>query len=279
MYLLGILGGLTMSIDKNERFKNIKLVALDLDGTLLNDDLKISQRTVEAIKDLQNRGIQVAFVSGRTYKAVELVRKTALVDVPVVAYNGGKVVIPTLDEVYSVKIPLSEALRIIRYGEERDYYVKVYIDDILYVREDDEESKAFSITNGIEYKVVGKLSDNIKEDVNMIVIYFKEHRDEFMDEELRNIDVAITASMTRSIDVIPKGVSKDKGLKLVADHLNVKREEILAVGNSLNDIEMLKFAGIGIAMKNSDQRLLRQWENISEYTNNEDGVYHILKQI
>lgn len=279
MYLLGILGGLTMSIDKNERFKNIKLVALDLDGTLLNDDLKISQRTVEAIKDLQNRGIHVAFVSGRTYKAVELVRKTALVDVPVVAYNGGKVVIPTLDEVYSVKIPLSEALRIIRYGEERDYYVKVYIDDILYVREDDEESKAFSITNGIEYKVVGKLSDNIKEDVNMIVIYFKEHRDEFMDEELRSIDVAITASMTRSIDVIPRGVSKDKGLKLVADHLNVKREEILAVGNSLNDIEMLKFAGIGIAMKNSDQRLLRQWENISEYTNNEDGVYHILKQI
>jgi Cof subfamily protein (haloacid dehalogenase superfamily) len=268
-----------MNINKNERFKDIKLVALDLDGTLLDDDLKISKRAIEAIKDLMNRGIHVAFVSGRTYRAVELVRKSALVDVPVVAYNGGKVVIPSKDEVYSVKIPLEEALKIIRYGEKRDLYVKVYIDDILYVREDDEASKAFSITNGIEYKVVGTLSENIKEDVNMIVIYFKEHKDEFMDEELKGIDVAVTASMTRSIDVIPKGVSKDKGLKLVADHLNIKREEILAVGNSLNDIEMLKFAGMGIAMKNSDHRLLKQWNEVSEYTNNEDGVYHILKQI
>lgn len=268
-----------MNACKNENLKGIKLVALDLDGTLLSDDLKVSARTVETIKELMNRGIQVAFVSGRTFRAVELVKKNALLEVPVVAYNGGKVVIPSRDEVFSTKIPLVEALKIIKYGEAKEQYIKVYIDDMLYVEEEDELSKAFSITHGIEYKAVGKLSDNIKEDVSMIVFYFKEPKEELMDEELRNIEVEITASTTKSMDIIPKGVSKDKGLKLVADHFNIKTEEILAIGNSLNDLEMLKFAGIGVAMKNSDPRLLRVWDNISEYTNNEDGVYHVLKKL
>jgi 5-amino-6-(5-phospho-D-ribitylamino)uracil phosphatase len=261
------------------QFKNIKLVALDLDGTLLNDDLKISQRTIEAIKDLINRGVYVAFVSGRTYRAAEYVRKNILIDIPVVAYNGGKVVIPSKDEVYSVKIPLCEAMKVIKFGEEKDMYVKVYIDDVLYVREDDEASKAFSISNGIEYKVVGKLSESINEDANMIVMYFNEHVNGEFDDKLKDTDVTITMSTTDSIDIIPKGVSKDKGLKLVADHLNINRDEILAVGNSMNDIEMLTFAGIGIAMKNADPKLLKIWNNVSEYTNNEDGVYHILKHI
>ncbi len=82
---------LAKTINEN-KFKNIKLVALDLDGTTLDDELKISQRTIEAIKDLINRGIHVAFVSGRTYRAAEYVRKNILIDIPVVAYNGGKVV-------------------------------------------------------------------------------------------------------------------------------------------------------------------------------------------
>jgi 5-amino-6-(5-phospho-D-ribitylamino)uracil phosphatase len=261
------------------QFKDIKLVALDLDGTTLDDELRISQRTIEAIKDLINRGIYVTFVSGRTYRAAEYVRKNILIDIPVVAYNGAKVVIPSKDEVYSIKIPLGEAMKIIKFGEEKGMYVKVYIDDVLHVKEDDQASKAFSISNGIEYKVVGKLSENINEDVNMIVMYFNEHTNEGIADMLKDVDVTITMSTDNSIDVIPKGVSKDKGLKLVADHLNINRDKILAVGNSMNDIEMLRFAGIGIAMKNADSGLLKQWDNVSEFTNNEEGVYHILKHI
>jgi Cof subfamily protein (haloacid dehalogenase superfamily) len=282
-------GGMQMISDKDmkfketrntsDQFKKIKLIALDLDGTLLDDDLRVSKRTIEAIKELVCRGINVTFVSGRTYRAAEYIREHVLLDIPVVAYNGGKVVIPSKDEVYSEKIPVAEAMKIIRYGEEKNLYVKVYIDDILYVKEDDEASKAFSISNSIEYRVVGKLSENIDKDINMIVMYYDETIHGDIAEDLKDINVTITMSTINSIDVIPKGISKDKGLKLVADHLNIKRDEILAVGNSMNDLEMLKYAGIGIAMKSSDLKLLEKWNNISEYTNNEEGVYHILKQI
>lgn len=266
-------------IVKNYDFKNIKLVALDIDGTLLDDNLEISQRTKKTISNLISRDIYVVLVTGRTFKAAEFIRKKLDVDIPVVAYNGGMVVIPSKKEVYSRKIPLKEALKIIKYGEERDLYVKVYIEDVLYIKEPDEKSLAFSESNNIDYKVVGKLSENINEDVNMIVVYYKDDIHGVIDEKLKDIDVTITTSVSNSIDVIPKGTSKAKGLKMVAEYLGIERDNILAIGNSLNDLEMLQYSGIGIAMKNSDVALLRKWNNISQYTNNEEGVYHIIKEI
>lgn len=260
-------------------FKNIRLVALDLDGTLLDDHLNISQRTKETIINLFNRGINVALVSGRPYKAVEFVRDRLEVDAPIVAYNGGMVITPGKNEIFSTKIPLKEALKVIRYGEEKELYVKVYIDDILYVKEPDEKTIVFSKTRNINYKVVGKLSDNIKEDVNMIVMYYDEDINGVIDEKLNEVGATITTSGSKSIDVIPKGISKEKGLRIIAENLNIERENILAMGNSLNDIEMLKYVGIGIAVKNSDISLLRKWDNICDFTNNEEGVYHIINQI
>lgn len=265
--------------NKNYDFKNVKLVALDLDGTLLDDHLDVSLRTKETIKNLVNRGIFVALVSGRMLKAAELVSRKLEMDIPIVAYNGAKVFIPEKEEIYCKKIPLSEALKVIKYGEERDLYVKVYIDDVLYIKEPDNESIAFSKSRNIDYKVVGKLSENIKEDVNMIVIYYKENRNGVIDEKLKDINVTVTTSLSNSIDVVPKETSKDKGLLMLAEYLSIKRENILAIGNGINDLEMLEYAGIGIAMKNSEQFVLDRWDNISEYTNNEEGVYHIIKQI
>lgn len=267
-----------MAKDKYD-FKNVKLVALDLDGTLLDKHLNLSQRTKETIIDLVDRGIIVSFVSGRPRKAAEFVRERVGVDMPIVAYNGGMVITPAGKEIFSTKIPLREALKIIRYGEERELYVKVYIDDVFYVKESDEKSISFSKTRNVNFKAVGKLSDNIKEDVNMIIINYKEDIDGIIDEKLKEVDVTVTTSVSNSIDVIPKGISKGYGLRMVAENLNIKREDIIAIGNSLNDIEMLEYAGVGIAMKNSDISLLREWDNISEYTNNEEGVYHILNQI
>lgn len=267
-----------MSEEKYD-LKDIRLVALDLDGTLLDDHLNVSERTSKTIINLINRGINVTLVSGRPYKAVEFVREKLKVDMPVVAYNGGMVVIPRKGEIFSMKIPLEEALKVIKYGEERDLYVKVYIDDILYINAADERSIVFSETRNINYKVVGKLSENIKDDVNMIVMYYDKDINGVIDEKIEKIGATITTSGAKSIDVIPKGISKENGLRMIAENLNIKRENILAVGNSLNDIEMLRYAGIGIALKNSDMRLLKVWDNICKYTNNEEAIYHIISQI
>lgn len=266
-------------VEKSYDFSNIKLVAVDLDGTLLDDNLDMSDRTKDAIRDLVSRGIVVALVSGRMLKAVELIRDKLEVDIPIVAYNGGRVFVPGKQEIFCRKIPVAEAIKLIKYGEERDLYVKVYIDDVLFIKEPDSESLAFCKSRNLEYRVVGKLSENIKDDVNMIVIYYKEDNNGVIDEKLRGINAHVTTSAPSSIDVVPDGISKDKGLMMLAEHLHIDRKDILAIGNALNDLEMLRYAGIGIAMKNSEKCLLDKWDNVSEYTNNEEGVYHIIKQI
>ncbi len=265
-----------MVLDR-EALDRVRLVALDIDGTLIDDDLEVSENAVSAINGLIKRGIRVALVSGRTWKAAEHIRQKLGVEIPVVCYNGAKVVIPAIDHDFTTKIPLAEARKIIAYGEERELYTKMYIDDVLHIKEPDEKSLAFCRNSHIDYKVVGKLSENVHEDVNMIVVYYKEDHYGVIDEKLREIDVTVTTSISNSIDVIPKGISKERGLRLVAEHLGIKSSEILAMGNSLNDIEMLRYAGIGIAMKNGDVSLLSKWSNVSEHTNNEDGVYHVLK--
>ncbi|ETA80800.1 Cof-type HAD-IIB family hydrolase [Youngiibacter fragilis] len=265
-----------MVLDR-EALDRVRLVALDIDGTLIGDDHEVSERTVSAIKDLINRGRHVALVSGRTWKAADHIRQKLGVEIPVVCYNGAKVVIPSVDHDFTTKIPIAEARKIMAYGEERGLYTKVYVDDVLHIKEPDEKSLEFCKNSHIDYKVVGKLSENVNEDVNMIVVYYKEDHYGVLDEKLSEIDVTVTTSISNSIDVIPKGISKERGLRLVASHFGIESGEILAMGNSLNDIEMLRYAGIGIAMKNGDVSLLSKWSNVTEYTNNEDGVYHVLK--
>ena len=85
--------------------------------------------------------------------------------------------------------------------------------------------------------------------------------------------------MPTAYEFMAEGCNKGKALEVLANHLGVQREDILAAGNALNDLEMLEFAGTGIAMKNADANLLSVWEHISEYTNNEEGVYEIIKEL
>ena len=266
-------------IAKDYNLADIKLVALDIDGTLIDDDLQVSSKTKKAIKDLIHKNIHVALVTGRPYRAADSIRKKLGVDIPIVAHNGGKVIIPSQGEVLNRKIPLTEARKVIRGGEKRDLYMKVYTDDVLYIKERDEASLAFSVSHDIEYKVVGKLSENIHRDVNMIVIFYKDPSDRIIEKELKDIGVTITTSTPGSIEAIPKGISKKEGLKVLAKHLGIHKGEILAIGNSMNDFEMLRYVGVGIAMKNSDRSLLSKWDSVTEYTNNEEGVYHIIKHI
>jgi hypothetical protein len=93
-----------------------------------------------------------------------------------------------------------------------------------------------------------------------------------------NIDVSYTLSNSTSIEIMKKSTNKGKAVKILAQNLNIKIENILSIGNGLNDLEMLNFCGKGIAMKNSDIFLLKKWKKISNYNNNKDGVFHILKK-
>lgn len=258
----------------------IKLVAIDMDGTLLNDQLEVGTRTKKKINELVQKGIYVILATGRTFKAAQHYAIDLELNVPIITYNGALIKnVITEGIIYSSKLDVDTAKKVIQLGEKEKIYTKVYVDDTLWVEEDNEEAKLFISQHRINYEVKGKLSENIDKEPYMVV--FKDTidkiskiREVFAKEELPGI--SHTFSTPYSLEIMSEGVSKQTALQQLATKLGITREEILAIGNSLNDYDMLEWAGHGVAMKNSDKALLDIWNNISEYTNNEEGVAYIL---
>lgn len=259
--------------------KNVKLVVLDIDGTILDDRGDYSNKLAIKLKELISKGIQVVFATGRAYISAKTVMKKMGLNVPIIAHNGSRIMVPGVGELHNKKMPLADARTILRHGDLGDFYTTAYIDDVMYIKEADKFSMDFIHDNGIDHKIVGPLGENVQDDVNIILFIYPEPVEKDYAHIFRDLDISITRSMPQAFEFMARGCNKGSALEIVADHLGVKQGNILAVGNALNDLEMLGFAGTGIAMKNSDPNLLEVWDNLSEYTNNEDGVYEIIKHI
>lgn len=259
--------------------KKVKLIALDMDGTILDDESNFSNQIAQRLKELIDQGIHVVFATGRTHRSAENIMKKMGIDLPIISHNGSKIVVPGRGELLNKKISLEDTRAILQHGLKNNIYTKAYIDNMMYLKEADEVSLQFSKDHGLDYRVVGNLADNIPGGVNMIIFIYPQAVEENYNEIFKDLQISITRSMPTAYEFMAQGYNKGKALKILADHLGVKQEETLAVGNALNDLEMLAFAGTGIAMKNSDSDLLGVWDKVSQYTNNQEGVYRIIEGI
>ena len=259
--------------------KNIKLIALDMDGTLLDDQSDFSDKIAKRLKELIDKGIHIVFATGRTHRSAENVMKKMGISLPIISHNGSKIVVPGSGELFNEKISLEDTRVILNHGFKNNIYAKAYIDDMMHIKEEDEVSLQFSKNHGLDYKVIGDMGKNIPGGVNMIIFIYPQAVEVNYADMFKDLNISITRSMPTAYEFMAKGSNKGKALKILADHLGVKQEETLAVGNALNDLEMLEFAGTGIAMKNSDPDLLSVWDNVSKYTNNQEGVYGIIEDI
>ena len=257
--------------------KDIKLVAIDIDGTLIDDDFNISKNTVEIIKDLTKRDIAISLVTGRAYAGAKKILDKIELDLPIICHNGGKVVLGDGEIIQNKKFPISSVKEALEYGERRRFYMKAFVDDKFYVTFGNDFAKKSAENFNMRYEIIESFTKDIIEEINLFIMFCRRDISEEDLDLFKGLDVEITTSMPTVIELIPKGVSKAWGLKELKGHFNVEREEILAIGNGFNDLSMLEFAGKGIAMKNSEPLLLKNFKNISDFTNNEEGVYRILK--
>ncbi|MBZ2175999.1 Cof-type HAD-IIB family hydrolase [Schnuerera sp. xch1] len=257
-----------------------KLVSIDMDGTLLNDEQFISKENIKKILQCIREEIDVVLATGRTFKSAQYYAKILNVNIPIIAYNGALIKQSVGENtIFSSKIQMEHVKRFLKLSEKYNMYTKVYIDDILYVAEESKEARKFSKEHRIEYRVVGKLSNQINSSPYMIVIKESEVRLDYFINRLKSeadLPISITMSTPNSLEIMAYNISKSNSLKILSHKMNVNNNLILTIGNSLNDYHMIKDAGLGIAMKNSDKKLLERWDIVSEHDNNEDGVAHIL---
>lgn len=278
-----------------------KLVAADMDGTLLNDDLNISRENIEAIKKYRAAGGIFTITTGRALCGVQRYLKTIGLDnepVKIVCNIGGAIIdSDTLKIVKNFEIDKSEASRLIKYFAEHTRLVLVYCDDGLKINVRSRLAEMYCQKVGIEFETQPQLDEYVlSEDVNVTKIM------SILDErELKRVAEGVNVEfpdlhsmqstapflqtlradgedfMPAMIECVSGLADKGVGLKFVADYYNIPMSDVIACGDSFNDAAMIKAAGLGVAMANAKEPIKRLADYVAP-SNNDNGIAHVIEK-
>jgi len=234
-----------------------KLIALDLDGTLMSHDFCISPRVKHTIRRAMDKGIIVSLASGRAFDSMLPYVEDLGVSGPVIGYQGCKIVLPeTREVIYHATIPLPEAHVLLEYAQARDLDLTVYVDDHIYLREFRHPREFYDKWFGLPCILVDDLvADVCHRPTKVIITGEGPENDRLMPELQRRFGsfITIVRSHTLFIEFMPLGVSKGTALERVAVDLGIPQEQTMAIGDAGNDLEMVAWAGLGVAMGNATE--------------------------
>ena len=259
-----------------------KLVAVDMDGTLLTPKLEISKDTVETINKVIEKGVIFTLSTGRMYLAAMPFANMLNLDVPIITCNGALTKCSKTGKVYDVKkIDKEFSSKIIEYCEDAGLSVSIYREDDIYILSSSEnldihlqidKAKPQIVKNfdllldGSIIKIMFNSIDKYKLELHTRKLY-----------ELYKDKLNFYFSLPHFVEIVHKDANKRNALENLAIKFNIKREEIIAMGDNFNDKDMIEYAGLGVAMGNAPDYLKDVAEFVT-HSNDEDGVSHVLKK-
>lgn len=284
----------------------IRLLALDLDGTLLNSRGLLSEGNVRAIAEARRGGVRVALVTGRRFRDARPLALELGLDVPLIAHNGALTKHARTLETVSVNLlPLEAAREVLRVGRAAGADALVSDDPhgsgVLVYDHLSEDNHALVKYIAWSRRIHG---DEAEESVRCVPsledyldhapvhIAFSGHYEPMkrLEETLRRElgeSVKVLGTMYPKqdfalVDVLHPEVSKGVGVAAVAAEYKLKREEVMAMGDNFNDLEMLEFAGTSVVMGNAETALRDSLSRIRDFhltaTNDEDGVAQAIEK-
>ncbi|MEJ5309389.1 MAG: Cof-type HAD-IIB family hydrolase [Anaerolineae bacterium] len=259
----------------------IRLAAFDLDGTLMGTDQKIRPRVLEAVRCAQAQGVIVTLATGRMFTATERFARELNVTAPLLCYQGGWIQALDGPVLRRIVLPVTVARAAIALGEAESWHTLLYADGQLFVREFLHPVAFYDALLGSGV-IVGEPWEAIlaaHEVDKVLYVAQPEHIPAMADRlQARFSGLAeIVRSHARFIEVVPPGVSKGSALAWLAQHYGVAREEVLAAGDQENDITMIEWAGVGVAMGNATPAVQKVADWIAPPVT-EDGAATILER-
>lgn len=268
----------------------IKMIGLDLDGTLLNTRKELTKRSREALRKAIDKGVIVLVATGRPYTGIP----EELRNFPGMRYaltsNGARILDTEKNELLIEELlPREDAIRALKVLRKYDTMQEIYFDGQGYA---DEEKMAeihryqhnphmweYVRKSRIIVPDIMELAEQVPEDMDKIQGLFADmqEREEAWQELSKDNKIELVGSLKYNIEVNAAGVNKGKGLVKLGELLGVRREEIMACGDGDNDVEMLREVGLGVAMANAEEEVKRVADYITE-TNDEDGVAKAIEQ-
>ena len=240
-----------------------RLLIFDLDATLLTRERTIHERTAQVLREVMDRGVLVSFATGRSPRSAATITKMLTPNAPLIHFNGALVRDAGTGQVlFSRHLPHAHALSALAVGAQMGLHANLYVDDDILIAARSETSRASEVKDGVPHTVVGDLlvhlTDSGRDPIKILFIGFPELFEPFAEEIMRATGngCEVVNSEPDYFEVLPPGVCKETAMVALADHLGVDLEEVIAFGDNLNDVEMLRSAGLGVAMGNSHADLL-----------------------
>lgn len=263
-----------------------KMVCLDIDGTLLNSEHKISHKTKKVIHDVAvHKKIPVILVSSRMPKGMLFLQKELDITEPMVCYNGALIIDKDNAVLLNVTIPVFIAQQVYDISKSLNVHLSIYKDDEWYIEDMDEWAMQESaITKAIPNiaqfnELFNTWSDNNTGPNKFLCMGksedIKEVKEKLYEKLLHELN--IYESKLTYLEINHKNASKMTSIDSLAKRFGIKKSEIIAIGDNYNDIDMLKYAGVGIAMGNAPDDVKKHADFVTS-TNDEDGVACALKK-
>jgi hypothetical protein len=267
-----------------------KLLALDLDGTLLSGKHEIDKETIRHIKFAEEKGVKVIIATGRLYASAKYFGRMIDIKTSIISCNGAYVkAIDTEDVIGSHPFKKEDIEALVEiYNRYPDAYYQVYSDKGMYSKELKYSSLQYSLWNKqqkeedrIPVKILERPEDLLEIDEPLYKIYSvaeaqsEEMHNEYIRAVHENTSLYSVQSMKGTMDILRKGINKGIALEKLADYYHVSLDEVIAVGDNHNDIDMIKYAGMGIAMGNAENEV----KDVAQYitsTNTDGGIVKVI---
>ncbi|TLS38035.1 Cof-type HAD-IIB family hydrolase [Pseudalkalibacillus caeni] len=269
-----------------------RLLAIDIDGTLLRSNHRIDRETKESIEYVKNKGVYVTLTTGRNFASAKKIAKAVKLDDSIlITHNGGFIASSVEEPVYERRFSSDQVTKIVEILEKYDCHIRIIHErQAVGNRVQQKNYLAAKMTLGIGdplfYPVsfVETLSDHVEENP----ISPPKIDAHFFDEEERAAahrefavsmpEVDVTKSTKCNFEVVPKGVSKARGLSILGDKLGIGLDEMVAIGDSESDKKMIARVGLGVAMGNATRELKKIADWVTR-SNDQRGVSYTVKEV
>jgi len=261
------------------------LIALDLDDTLLGEDQSISERNRLALKKARQKGVHVTIATGRMFRScLPYARELGLSDIPVIVYHGA--LIRTLQQeepLYYRPLEKDLALEVINDCQEKGYHVNLYLEDRICVKEHNVYTRYYKTISSVEMEPVGELTGYLKQcrqkPAKLTVINWDGWLDDLQQylQQKYGSRLKVMGSLPNFLEITHPEATKGQALEFLSSKLGISREQVIAFGDSYNDIDMLEYAGLGVAVGNARPEV-KEVADLVTLSHGEDGVAEVIEK-
>lgn len=262
------------------------LIALDLDGTILYDFDSLSETLCDFMKEVQKQGHKIVIATGRPYRSSKFVYDRFDLDTPIINYNGGLITHPKNPDFNRVNYTVDKNIIIDICDNNHDHIRNAFCEvrDAIYVEWEEKEIEPLLHVKGATKILYGEFKDILDKDPNGAIIIGKQGRGklikEYIDKTYSNSVLSriwdLSGEYDSIIEVFTPESNKGKALAYVADYLGIDQSNTIAIGDGHNDIEMLEYASLGVAVRNAHPELIKVADLILDYTSKDGAVYRFL---